>query len=290
VLLATLAGWPSVRPVVDALARQAGQVQGEVVVADGSGHPSPGHELPPHVAWLTLPGAGIFDLRLAALRRALGDIVVLTEDHCLVSSNWCRRMLDLHARHPDADIIQGRVDNASRTTHIDWAAFLVTQSPHVPPIDLPAAIRQLGIVGVSVKRRAIDTLRAAHPHMPLELVPTADLGSHGLRVHVEEALSVEHVQSETWLGHAALHFHNARAVAGIRRGDMKARDWVRLIAAPMLVPWRAGRVVARSVRKNLPRGTVLGAAPGVVWLYASKGIGECIGYLAGPGDSARRLH
>jgi hypothetical protein len=290
VVLATLSGWAEIRTAVDELARHADQVKGEVIVADGSGGPSPGRDLPPRVAWLTLDDAGIFDLRLAALRRALGDIVIVTEDHCLAPADWCRRILDLHARHPDADIVQGRVDNASRATRIDWASYLVNQSPHVPPIDPAAATRQVGIVGVSLKRRALDTLLEAHPRIPPELVPTAELRSHGLRVHIEETLGLDHVQSETWLGHAALHFHNARAVAGLRRSRMSARDWIRLVAAPVLAPWRAGRVVARSLGRNLPRRTVLGAAPGVVWLYVSKGIGECVGYVAGPGDSARRLH
>jgi hypothetical protein len=290
VVLATLSGWSAIRTAVGALARQADEVRGEVIVADGSGGASPARDLPPRVTWLTLDGAGIFDLRLAALRRALGDVVIVTEDHCLAPANWCRHILDLHERHPDADIVQGRVDNASRTTRIDWASYLVNQSAHVPPIDPAGATRQVGIVGVSLKRRALDTLLRAHPQMPPELVPTPELRSHDFRVHVDETLRLDHVQSETWLGHAALHFHTARAIAGVRRRHMKARDWIRVVAAPVLAPWRASRVVARGLRRNLPRRTVLGAAPGVVWLYVSKGIGECVGYLAGPGDSARRLH
>ncbi len=71
---------------------------------------------------------------------------------------------------------------------------------------------------------------------------------------------------------------------------MTRRDWTRLLAAPALIAYRPLRVLTRCLRKDLPLTIVLGAAPGVVWLYAWKGVGECLGYLTGPGDSARRLH
>lgn len=290
VVLATLAGWPEVEPVVRTLAGQADEVGGEVVVADGSAATlPPGAVPPPRVSWMSLPGAGIFDLRRAALQRARGDVVVVTEDHCLAPPGWCARIVDLHARYPDADIIQGRVENASRERVIDWAAFLVNQSAHVPPIDWSEATRQIGIVGVSITRPTVEALLAAYPADPPDLIPTPALRAAGLRVRIDESLGVEHRQSDTWLGHAGLHFHNARAIAGRRRSAMTGRDWVRLVAAPMLVPYRASRVVARCLRKDLPRGVALRAAPGVVWLYAWKSAGEWTGYLTGPGDSARRL-
>jgi hypothetical protein len=188
------------------------------------------------------------------------------------------------------DVIQGRIDNDSRKRSIDWAAFIVNQTPLVPPIDPAQASRQLTIVGAALKRRTLDRLLMSHPDIPPELISTADLREAGVTVHVDQSLLVRHTQSESWYGHAALHFHNARAVSGRRRSAMTARDWFRLLAAPALFVYRSAVLLARAGRKDFPRWSAAGAAPGIIWLFFWKGAGEIIGYLTGPGDSARRLH
>jgi len=289
VVFATLDGWPQVAPLVHDLATQVQAAGGELIVADGSSRRAP-DTLPRQTTWLTQSGAGTFTLRLAGLRRAVGDVVIVTEDHCIAPDGWCERILELFRRYPDADIVQGRVDNGSCERLIDWAGFLVNQSQHLPPVDPEEATRQIGIVGVAVRRPSLLRLLDRYPDVTPELLPTSVLRASGLRVVVEESLGVTHFQSETWLGHAVLHFHNAKAIAGMRRSRMTPRDWARLVFAPALVPYRAGKVVSRSLRKQLPTRVVLGAAPGVLWLYASKSAGECLGYLVGSGQSERRLH
>lgn len=290
VVLGTLAPWTHRRSLLEPLLRQIRDVRGEVVIADGTGQspptdPSAGSWL----RWLSLPGAGIFDLRLAAIEASRGTIVVITEDHCSIPPGWCRRIIDLHARYPEADIITGSVDNGSRSRSIDWAAFIVNHLPNVPPIDKAQASGPLGINGVSYKRRAIEVLRRDFPQLTPELISPSALRRTQLDVRCHESLTVSHVQSETWLGHGALHFHNARAILGSRRSNLTARDWLRLAAAPVLVPIRTCRTVGCALQKQLPRRAVWEAVPGVLWLRMCKGLGECLGFAMGPGDSARRL-
>jgi Glycosyl transferase family 2 len=290
VVLGTLAGWPQRRRLLEPLLRQVRNAQGELVVADGTGQPPPGElDADSSARWLSIPGAGIFDLRLAALQAARGAIVVVTEDHCLVPPDWCRRIIDLHAQHPEADVITGTVDNGSRSRSIDWAAFIVNHLPNMPPIDTVLASARLGINGVSYKRRALDVLLRDFPRLTPELVQAPALRRLRLRVVCDESLVVSHVQAETWLGHGALHYHNARAVLGSRRPNLTPRDWFRLAAAPALVPARTWRTIVGALQKGLPRRVVWQALPGVFWLRTCKGVGEWAGFVAGPGDSARRL-
>jgi hypothetical protein len=288
IALATTAGWAPIAARVRALAGQVAACGGEVIVADGTGADAP-PRLPDAVRWIARTGLGTFELRREALAEARGDRLVILEDHCEVGPGWCARLLDVHTRRPGADVVIGRVENGSRDRGIDWAAFLLNHLAQVPPIRVADTTRQIGIVGTSLTRDAADRLRRAGENQPLELVPTPVLRAVGLRTWIDESLAVTHIQSEGWRGHAALHFHNARAIAGLRRQAMTRRDVARLLAAPLFFAYRTTRVVARSFQKSLPAGVVATAVPGIVWLLLAKSVGECVGYLTGPGDSPRRL-
>ncbi len=290
IVLATLAGWSHARPLLTPVIAQAADVGGEVIVADGSGHRPPSADAcRAHVSWLDLPGRGVFDLRLAAIDRARGAIVVVTEDHCMVADGWLRRILAAHADDPAADIIAGRVDNGSRQRAIDWASFLINQLPLVPPIDIAQATRQIGIVGVSFTRRAINALRAAHPGVAPELIPTSTLRQSGLMFTATVRFGVAHVQSGSWVRMGRLNFHNARATAATVNSRLRRRSWVRVVGAPALLVYRTVRTIAISAKKDVPRRWVIASAPAIAWLYGCKAAGECLGHLVGPGDSASKM-
>src|SRR5262245_50178340 len=215
IILSTLSPWPDIRPLVQDLLRQAHGVQGEVIVADGLGqYPTGDLEHRERLRWTRGTGLGVFDLRLAAIRSARGEIVIVTEDHCYVKTGWCEAILYLHRRHPEADVIKGTVHNGSTSTVIDRAGFALLQWRGVPPIDHVEAARTLGINGSTFKRRSIDALLTAFPQLTPELLTPAEIGRAGLNLLVDETLAVTHVQSETWWGHGLLHYHNARAIGG----------------------------------------------------------------------------
>jgi hypothetical protein len=108
------------------------------------------------------------------------------------------------------------------------------------------------------------------------------------RLAVDDRVRVEHVQSCGWLEMAALQYDNARAISGIR-GLQSPRDWLRLLGAPWLAWARTLRVASVCRAKRLG-GAVVACLPIVLVLFYAKAAGEVAGYLAGPGDSARRLH
>jgi hypothetical protein len=289
IILATLSPWDDIRPLVQELLRQAHGVRGEVIVADGIGQfPTGNLEHRERLQWCPGSGLGVFDLRLSAVRRARGEIVIVTEDHCHVQPGWCEAIVDLHRRHPEVDVIKGTVRNGSTSTVIDRAGFAMLQWRNVPPVDQVEAARTLGINGSAFKRRSIDALLAAFPELPPELLTPAEIRRAGLRLLVDDTLTVTHVQSETWWRHGLLHYHNARAIGGQLRARAKRHNWMRLSMAPFLVPYRTGRALWQA-RKMDGRDTLL-LAPAVTWLYLCKSAGELVGHVAGAGNSARRLH
>lgn len=272
---------------LDALAPDAREAGAEVIVADGSSIAAPPGHYGPEVVWRSLPGRGVFDLRLEGIQAARGRIVAITEDHCVVAPGWCAAVVAAHERLPGARAIKGQVTNGSRAHLVDRAAYLMNQVPHIPPLTQGMFADVFGISCTSFQRTAIDALHGQMGPTVPELAGRAAFS--GADVAGDERVRVEHIQSEGWAGTAALQFHNGRAVSGMTRGKPTARDWLRLLTVPIL-PWaRAARTIVACWGKAVPRREILASAPVFVLLFYAKGVGEAAGYLLGPGDSARRL-
>jgi hypothetical protein len=282
-------GWPAIGPCLERLRAEALALGVEVLVADGSDTPPPPPErLWPGVRWLRYPGAGVFALRACARTVARGRVVAVTEDHCLVAPDWCRRLLEAHARHPGAVAVKGTVRNGSRARLVDRAAFLLNQAPHLAPFTGGPWDTVLGVSCVAYKREPLARL-VPDPGAPVELADAGAWPSRGQTLVADEGIWVEHCQSAPLLPMSALQLHNGRAVAGLRRSRMRGRDWLRLAALPGLPLVRTGRLVALCRRKGVPWRELLPCLPLFLWYFAWKGAGEAAGYLAGPGQSARRL-
>jgi hypothetical protein len=290
VVVGTTQGWPEILPCLERLQAQALAVDAEIVVADGSAAPPPPTErLGPRVRWLRRPGAGIFELRALATARARAAIIAVTEDHCRPAPDWCARILEAWRRHPDAAAVKGAVDNGTAERLVDRAAFLLNQAPHLPPFVGRAEDDVLGVSCVAYRRAALIGLTARREPWPPEMRDPRAWRREGARLVADATIRVAHHQSVPLLGMSALQYHNGRAAAGTRRARMERRDWARLLAAPVLPLTRAVRTAALCLAKGIAPATVLACAPLFVWFYLWKGAGELAGYLAGPGDSSRRL-
>jgi hypothetical protein len=289
VVVPTCHGWPSVRPCLERLRDQAQACGAEVIVADGSAGPAPpAGALWNGVVWLRDRGAGVFALRALARRAARGAILAVTEDHCLVAPDWCLRILQAHAARPDAVAVKGTVRNGTADRLGDRASYLVVHAPSLPPFEGRKEDAILGISCASYRRQAVDRL-VPELTWPVEIVDTRRWRAAGQVVVADPRIWVEHHQSEPLLALSALHYDNARAIAGLCRNQMTLRDWGRLAATPILPFVRTARTLALCARKRVPWTTLAVCAPLFVWFFLWKAAGEVMGYLAGPGDSGTRL-
>ena len=107
------------------LEQQCVQYQAEIVVA----RPAPRDELEglgkryPAVRWVVAePHADVPHLRRVGLAAAQGDIVLLTEDHCVGGPNWLGQRLD-GARRTSGGL-DAAVD-AGRGERVDWATYFI---------------------------------------------------------------------------------------------------------------------------------------------------------------------
>lgn len=278
--------WPEVRECLDRLMPQARPGDVEIIVADGS-HRGLDPAAAEQVTWLRFTGKGPHELRQLALAAAHGDVVAITEDHCDVAPDWCDRVLEAHARRPEAVAIAGPITNGSAARYTDRASFFLVHARNLPelrrrPDDwFPPAGSNM-----SYKRERVMSL--AQRRGDLELVVVPQLWAEGL-LAVDEDVVVAHSQSMGMVEHVRNHFHSARCHAGLvaERGAPAsrrelARDAIafprRLLGATLDV----GRAVS-SYRAEMRR-----VLPAMVALTMAATAGYLAG-VAGPGASVRRM-
>ena len=287
-LSATRQGWPAIAPCIGAVIDQVRDVGGELIVVDASGREAP--DLGSPVRWLPQPTSmSVFQLRQVAYEESRGEIVAATEDHCRVMAGWCRRILDLHAAHPEAAAIGGALENGTTSSLIDWAAFIVTQAPAVAPLPSGPVQRTTGAANVSLKRRAVERLPSHDGFGTIELFDTAEVAPDGEVLLQDDSLVVLHDQSMGFIGTSAIEFHNGRTIGGIPqavhvRSRLDEGRRRRRAPAVSIDPDGVDRV-ARTNPETIPhRGNSLDR-----WLEYCTGVGQLLGYATGPGDSPSKL-
>jgi hypothetical protein len=219
VVIASTHPWPSAQACLEILAPQCRALNAELLVGDstGEGLPDPLPDSLGGVRCMVIPGASIFDLRAQCTESARGEIIAWTEDHCRPAEDWCRRILKAHEAQPDAHAIGGAILNGSTGSLMDWANFLCTFAPFMPPLERSRIGRVPAAANISFKRCAIPAGPLAAGR--IELTLEAELWSKG-KIGFDERILVSHVQSWGFWGTPHAHFHNGRSTTGLRAADM----------------------------------------------------------------------
>jgi hypothetical protein len=287
VVIATTQPWPEARAVLDSLHGQVADTDAELVLAHrGDGFPGAAADRYPRVRAFVAPGASASELRGAALGHVTGDVVAITEDHCVVAPDWVEAILRAHREHPEAAAIGGAVENGATDRAMDWAGYFVANAHAMAP--LRERDRLPGQANVSYKRWALP--EAVPPGGFHELDHNQALAGQGAEVRVDPTIVVWHDQSLGFRGTLAIHFHAARASAGLQAAQMNAAQ--RLVRALVTPVRHAGAVAVRLAaawRKGRMRRRMVAVSPAIALVAGSAGAGKFLGFLAGPGDSPRRL-
>jgi hypothetical protein len=292
IVVPTCHPWPEVEPTLAAIfAAEEEFADFEVILGDGDGNgaPPPGVPRDPRLEVITIPGGSVFDLRAAGFARARGEIVAMTEDHCVPAPGWAGQVVEAHVRHPDIIGIAGGVTNGSVDSAWDWANYLMTFAEHMPPMPDLQTVRAPSVANGSVKRA-----RAAIPPEPapgwFEMGLMAELMGTGQVVR-DDGSQVAHVQSQGgWRGTLAAHFHNGRSSAGLRverPGLATARGDLGRLAR---LPAQLTRELRAALSRRPPlQGKAATGARLVPVLASAHAVGELAGLLTGPGSSVDKL-
>ncbi len=295
VIIADVNGPPVIVACLKALARQRGEVDAEVIVAEATGEETarliregfPWVKVLPFAERMTIP-----ELRTAALAHSNGDIIAVIEDHCDPDEHWYEEIVEAHRAHPECVAIGGVVENGKRERLIDWAVFFAEYSPYMQPMvrgkteDIPGN-------NVSYKRAAFEGVDGLDEYLKQgfwESTLHQRLLDRGDRFFLEPAITVYHCKYFRFLYSLSQRFHYSRYYAGTNfsragLGPRLYRSAVSL-ALPLILMARIGQRVAKKKRhmKELIQTIPLLLIITLVWA-----VGELVGSLFGPGQSLYRV-
>jgi glycosyltransferase involved in cell wall biosynthesis len=286
VIIASVNGAYYLDTCLAALSRQRGNIQAEIIVADCCG--SITQELVarkyPHVQLLSFPQRlTIPELRAIGIAQSTGELVTITEDHCVPPDDWLERIIAAH-RVPFV-AIGGAVENAATERLVDWAVFLCEYYRHVCPV--PAGVtRDIPGPNVTYKREALAHLKDLLAEGRWESFLHARLEERGFELYSDPSIVIYHRKFFGLGEFISQRYHYGRSFAGMRvEGAAMWRRAMLALSSPLLPPLLIGRIASHLFRRRRHRLIFVQAFPLLALFMLSWTIGELIGYVAGPGDS-----
>lgn len=233
------------------------------------------------------PGTTIPRMRELAFDAATGDAVAVIEDHVIVPAGWARALLE--ARRETGAVIGGSIDNAARSSVVDWAAFLCEYSHCITPLPAGPTNALPGnnvIYDRGILQRYRDTIAAGKWENYLHDAMHRD----GVPMILRPEIGVGHKKHYTVGEYLSQRFLYARSYAGERvKGMPLAKRLSYGAAAFALPPLLMYRTVTRVLAKRRYRMQLALSIPLLVLFIASWTAGEIVGYWAGPSDSLSRV-
>jgi hypothetical protein len=226
-------------------------------------------------------------MREVAFAAATGDAIAVIEDHVVVPSGWARALLE--ARRETGAVVGGSIDNAARSSVIDWAAFLCEYSHCITPLPSGPSSALPGN-NVVYDRELLARYRNVIAEGKWENNLHDAMHRDGVPMVLRPDIGVGHKKHYTVGEYLSQRFLYARSYAGERvRGMPFTRRLAYGAAAFALPPLLMYRTVARVLAKRRYRVQLALSIPLLVVFIASWTAGEIVGYWMGPADSLSRV-
>ena len=227
-----------------------------------------------------LHNRSIPDLRWEGMRAAQGEWIAVIEDHCLVPADWAEKILSF-ADSPYG-VVGGPVENGARSRLLDWAYFLAEYGPCMPPL---AEGETDGVPGNNAAyRRDVLPLQDDKWAHVWESFLQKDLRRKGVRIFLSQALLIYHKKSFRLAEMLSQRFLYSRSYAA-----MRGRSLLRALLSLALPPLLLLRITRCLLSKRRNFQEFLLGLPVIALFVLAWAWGEIIGYLAGGGDSLRRV-
>jgi glycosyltransferase involved in cell wall biosynthesis len=234
----------------------------------------------PEVLFVPAPdGSSVPYLRSLGLAAADGDIVALTEDHCVVADDWVAQLANAQTR--GADVVGGAMDNAQRERAIDWAAYFAEYGFFAEQGGGGAGSPLLTGANVAYSRRVVGDVIAWARDGEWENVAHARLAGRGSTLQFLRTAAVYQNKNYRFWDFCRDRFVHGRDYARKRLADEgTARRWLYApgtAVLPLLLLWRVSRAIAPRHRRAFLR-----ALPFTLGFLTAWSVGEAAGYLKGP--------
>jgi GT2 family glycosyltransferase len=281
------------RNCLKALEAQAGAERIEIVVVArpaGSGAETAATIAREFPRVVIVPGEGLTipQMRARGLERTRAPIIAVLEDHTDVVPTWLEALLRGH--ETDAAVVGGSVTNGCFTA-VDWAAFFTEYNEHMTPMP-EGTVPSLPGNNASYKRSAIEACGDLFYRGLWETFLHAALAQKGFTFRCERGAEVIHAKPFSFAHFAEQRWHLARSYAGMRVRDFPiGKRLFYAAASPLLLPLLTFRIVRRiAARPGQGYGPAFWKSLPLLLVFLSIwAVAEFVGYLAGEGDSSRKV-
>ncbi|MBI4675355.1 MAG: glycosyltransferase [Chloroflexi bacterium] len=244
----------------------------------------------PEITLLAAPrDMPITALRSRGIRRAHGDIVAVTEDHCSPSPEWIQTIRE-RMETTRCAVIGGVVENARTERLRDWAAFLTEYAGAVRSDVDENAAQALPGNNVAYRRSVIAGLSETLARGQWESFYHRELERKNAALYFEPNLTVLHDRPFDFFYFLWQRFHFSRSFAAMRNQSFTPIQRVKYGAACVILPpvlLLRGFVTLFQKQRHVAR--YLQCLP-LIALYVTAGaVGESIGYFFGGGNSLRMV-
>lgn len=231
------------------------------------------------------PSSSIPALRAIGMAAAGGDIVALTEDHCIVSPDWIAQLVSACGRR--SDVVGGSVGNAQCQRAVDWAAYFSEYGFFAEGAVNSAATPLLTGANVAYSRRVVGDVIELARRGEWENAVHARLSGAGSSLEFLKTAAV--YQNHNYRVGEFCRDRYTHGYDYARRrlvDEAKGRRWLLLtgsVALPILLMLRIARAAAPS-----RMFTFLRALPVTLVFLSAWSLGEAVGYWRGPAPEATR--
>ncbi len=242
----------------------------------------------PDVAFISLsPEAALPRLLGTALARARGEIIAITDATCRIDEHWLSALLNAHeAPHP---IIGGAVEPDRFERLADWAAYFCDYGQFMLPLAEGVAYEVPGN-NISMKRGVLGKGREFVEGEFWKTHWCRRIQAEGLSLYKAPSIVVFYRKSFRLWAYLVHRFHNGRCFAGMRLAQLsRAGRVVYMVGSPLLPILFCVRILRVVLPKRRHLGWFCLSFPIIILATTSWALGECVGYLSGPGTSCRHV-
>lgn len=217
------------------------------------------------------------ELAARAVREADGELVLLTEDHCVPRPDWVRELV--RAQRSDRAAVGGAVEALPGGTAADWAFYLVDYFRYMPPLAAGPS-PSLTVCNVAYRRDRLEEIASLWGEIFHETVINEALKTRFGDLWLEPSAAVGMRRHVRFRDAMYERYAFGRLFGCTRLGFMPG--WRRAyfgLLAPLLPILLLGRMVRRSLESRRNAARLLRSFLHLVALVIAWSWGEWLGYL-----------
>ena len=242
----------------------------------------------PEVTLLLLPpGAPLPQLFGAAIARARGNIIAMTDAGCAIDRHWVSAILKAHeAPNP---VIGGAVEPDTFSKLVHWAAYFCDYGQFMLPLS-EGIVSEMPGNNLSLKRWALAIGREFVEKEFWKTYWCRRIQAEGLHLYSVPSMVVYYRKSYGLWPYLMHRFQSGRCFAGMRAAQVnQVRRMNYLAGSPLLPIFFCIRILKAVLPKRRHLTPFFLSFPIIVLATVSWALGEFTGYLSGPGGSCRHV-